>query len=289
MENLRGAALMTLAMLGFAGEDTFIKLMSAFLPTWQIMALLGAGASVVFAGLTVVQRQSLMSRSFLHPMVLLRNLGEIVGTLGFVTAIALAPISAVSAVLQATPLAVTLGAAVVLREPVGWRRWSAIWVGFFGVLLVIAPWDAGFDWSVLYALVGVIGLTIRDLATRRVSDDVSSIQLSFLAFLTLIPASIVLSAFSPRAYVPMDPGLWTMLGASVCLGAGAYYAIVAAMRVGDVSFVTPFRYSRMIFALIVGVTVFGERPDMIMLLGAVIIIASGMYTVWRERKHRTAA
>lgn len=289
MENLRGAALMTLAMLGFAAEDMIIKLMSAVLPTWQILILLGAGGAAVFAGLTVAQRQSLVSRSFLHPMVLLRNLGEMVGTLGFVTAITLAPISAVSAVLQATPLAVTLGAAVLLREPVGWRRWSAIWVGFFGVLLVIQPWDAEFDWNVLYALLGVIGLTGRDLATRRVSGDVSSVQLSFLAFLTLIPASLLLSAFSPRAYVTPDPGLWAMLAASVCLGAGAYYAIVAAMRVGDVSFVTAFRYSRMIFALIVGVTVFGERPDMIMLLGAVIIVASGIYTVWRERKHRTAA
>lgn len=295
MDNLRGAVLMTLAMLGFAGEDMFIKLMAGALPTWQIIAALGCGGALVFGTLTVLMGQRLLTRAFLSRAVLLRNLGELIGTVGFVTAIALTPLSSASAVLQATPLAVTLGAALFLGEPVGWRRWSAILAGFVGVLLVIRPGLEGFDINSLFAVQGVIGLAIRDLSTRRVDRGVSSYQLSFLAFLTLIPAAGVLSLVSPRAPVLPDAYLWSMTAGAVVLGALSYYAIVGAMRIGEVSFVTPFRYSRMLFALVVGFFVFGERPDVLTLLGAAVIVGSGIYTVlreravWRERKHRPAA
>ena len=289
MENLRGAALMTLAMLGFAIEDMLIKLMADALATWQIIATMGTGGAIVFALLTASRGQALFPRAVVSPIVLLRNFGELVGTVGFVTAIALTPISSASAILQATPLAVTLGAALFLKEPVGWRRWSAIFVGFLGVLLIIRPGMDAFDPLSLFAVLGVFGLAVRDLATRGVPLAVSSFQLSFLAFLTLIPAALLLSVFSQRTFVTPTPSLWVLIILSVFLAVAAYYAIVAAMRVGDVSFVTPFRYSRMIFALVVGVTVFDETPDVPMLLGTAIIVASGLYTVWRERQHMVAA
>jgi len=295
MDNLRGAALMTLAMLGFAAEDMFVKLMAGALPTWQIIAALGTGGALVFGVLTVLRGQRLFTRAFLSRAVLLRNIGELIGTVGFVTAIALTPISSASAVLQATPLAVTLGAALFLGEPVGWRRWSAILAGFAGVLLVIRPGLEGFDINALFAVQGVIGLAIRDLSTRRVDRGVSSYQLSFLAFLTLIPAAAVLSLVSPRAPVLPDGYLWSMMAGAVVLGTLSYYAIVGAMRIGEVSIVTPFRYFRLLFALVVGFFVFSERPDALTLLGAAVIVGSGIYTVlreravWRERKHRPAA
>ncbi|MCA0872017.1 DMT family transporter [Seohaeicola saemankumensis] len=286
MDNLRGAVLMTLAMFGFAVEDMFIKLMAGALPTWQIIAALGAGGAVAYGILARLKGQHLWSRDFLSGPILLRNLGELIGTTGFVTAIALTPISSASAVLQATPLAVTLGAALFLGEPVGWRRWSAILVGLGGVLLVIRPGLDAFDANSLFALLAVVGLGVRDLATRRIHADVSSVQLSFLGFLTLIPAALLLSVFSPRAPVMPDADLWLLTIGAVVLGVTSYYAIVAAMRVGEVSYVTPFRYSRLVFALAVGMIVFDEKPDAPMLIGAAIIVASGIYTVWRERKHR---
>ncbi|MBO9453212.1 DMT family transporter [Tropicibacter sp. R16_0] len=289
MENLRGAGLMTLAMLGFAFEDMFIKLMADAMATWQIILVLGAGGAFVFALLTLTKRQPLFTRAYLSAPVMLRNLGELIGTLGFVTAIALTPISQASAILQATPLAVTLGAALFLNEPVGWRRWSAILVGFAGVMLVIRPGTEGFDIRSLFAVQGVVGLAIRDLATRKVPKETSSFQLSFLAFLMLIPAAFILSQFSDQAWVAPTPKIWGLFVGVVGLGVAAYYAIVAAMRIGEVSFVTPFRYSRMIFALIVGFVVFNERPDALMLAGAAVIVGSGIYTIWRERKHRPAA
>lgn len=289
MDNLRGAALMTMAMLGFAFEDMFIKMLSGALPTWQIILSLGCGGAAIFGAIAAAQGRPLVSRSFLTGPVLLRNLGELVGTMGFVTAITLTPLSSASAILQATPLAVTLGAALFLREPVGWRRWAAILVGFGGVMLVIRPGLDAFDPRSLFAVQGVIGLAVRDLATRRVPPGTSSIQLSWLAFLTLIPAAALLAALSEAP--PVMPGLahWAYLAGAVVLGVSAYWAIVAAMRLGEVSFVTPFRYSRLLFALVIGMTVFGERPDALMLLGAAIIVGSGLFTLWRERKHRRPA
>jgi drug/metabolite transporter (DMT)-like permease len=289
MENLRGAILMVLAMLGFAIEDMIIKLMAGALPVWQIIGTLGVGGSLVFAVLTLWQGQQLLSRAYLSGSIYLRNLGELVGTIGFVTAIALTPISTASAILQVMPLVVTLGAALFLNEPVGWRRWSAILAGFFGVLLVIRPGLEGFDILSLFAVLGVLGLSLRDLMTRTAASSISSFQLSFLAFLTLIPAAGILAVFSDRGLVTPTPVLWGMMIGSIVLGVVSYYAIVAAMRVGDVSYVTPFRYSRLIFALIVGVVMFGERPDALMLIGSAIIVGSGIFTVWRERKLRLAA
>ena len=119
MENLRGSALMVLAMAGFALEDMFIKRLADDLPVGQILMLLGAGGAVIFGLAALSRGHALLSRDLLTWPVMLRNLGELIGTIGFVTAIALTPLSSASAILQATPLAVTLGAALFLREQVG--------------------------------------------------------------------------------------------------------------------------------------------------------------------------
>ena len=286
--NINGAFLMVLAMLGFAIEDMIIKLVAGQLPTWQIVSTLGVGGAAVFAAMTLRQGQPLFARRWLTPAIYLRSLGELIGTIGFITALALTPISSASAILQATPLAVTLGAALFLREPVGWRRWSAIWAGFFGVLLVIRPGLDGFNALSLFAVMGVIGLSLRDLMTRAAPPDISSLQLSFLGFVMLIPSGAILSLFSPRGFVVFTPVLGAQMLGMVVLGSLSYYAIVRAMRMGDVSYVTPFRYTRLIFALTIGIVVFDETLDTAMLLGSGIIVASGIFTVWRERKLRPA-
>lgn len=289
MDNLRGAAWMTAAMLFFAVEDMFIKLLAGSLPTWQIILILGVGGALCFGVAARAQGQALLYGAALSPAVLWRNVGEVVGTLGFVTALALIPLSTASAILQATPLVVTMGAAVFLKERVGWRRWSAILVGFLGVLLVIRPGVDGFDIYSLFALQGVLGLAIRDLATRRVPATVSSTQLSFWAFLVLVPAALISGLVLNTPAVAPEGWQWLYVTIIVPLGVFAYYSIVAAMRLGEISFVTPFRYSRILFALFIGWIVFAERPDALMLVGAVMIVASGLFTLWRERKHAPAA
>lgn len=289
MDNMRGAVIMVFAMLGFAIEDMFIKLMGTDIPIGQILFTLGGGGSICFGVLMAVKGQPLFERAMLTRPILLRALGEIIGTLGFVSAIVLTPISSASAILQATPLVVTLGAALFLGDPVGWRRWSAILVGLFGVLLIIRPGMESFQALSLLALVGVFGLSLRDLATRRVPKSTSSFQLSFLAFIALIPASLIYMVSTGTFFVAMTLVQCAYMGSALIIGMVAYYGIVAAMRVGDISFVTPFRYSRLLFAIIVGILIFGERPDLLTYIGATIIVASGIYTVWRERKIKQSA
>lgn len=284
MDNLRGALIMVLAMLGFAIEDMFIKLMGTAIPIGQIIFILGLGGATSYAIIMRIKAEPLFERSMLTPPILLRALGEIVGTLGFVSAIVLTPISSASAILQATPLVVTLGAALFLGDPVGWRRWSAILVGLGGVLLIIRPGMESFQALSLLALVGVFGLSLRDLATRRVPKTTSTLQLSFLAFASLIPASLLYMLGTGTKFVAMTGLQATYMFSALAIGMIAYYGIVAAMRIGEISFVTPFRYARLLFAMVVGITVFSERPDTLTYVGAAIIVASGIYTVWRERK-----
>lgn len=284
-DNLRGALLMVLAMAGFAFEDMFIKLMAEHIPTGQIIALIGLGGGLIFAAMVLARGEPLFNREMLSAPVLIRLVGEAVGSLCFVTAIVLIPLSTASAIIQTTPLVVTLGAALFLGETVGWRRWSAILVGLFGVILVIRPGMTGFDSNALFAVVAVLGLALRDLATRRVAPETSTLQLSYMAFLALVPTGAALMLFGPEAGPVAPTGReWLLLGGSLIAGSAAYYGIVAAMRVGEVSFVTPFRYSRLLFAAIIGGLIFDEWPDLFTLLGGAIIIASGVYTFLRERR-----
>jgi drug/metabolite transporter (DMT)-like permease len=283
MQNMRGIALMIAAMAGFAVEDAFIKTAAGFMPVGEILLILGTGGTVIFGTLARLGGARLFSPVLLTRPVWIRNLSEMLGTLCFVSAIALAPLATVSAILQATPLAVTLGAAVVLKAPVGWRRWTAILVGFAGVLLIVRPGASGVDLGAILALLAVFGLAARDLATRAVPASVSSMVLATYGFASVIPAGAILLVFSGGAVMPDRAAALTLLGALI-VGVFAYYAIVAAMRVGDIAVVTPFRYTRLLFALVIGVTVFHERPDAPTLVGAAIIIATGLYTLIREAR-----
>ena len=283
MENLRAIALMVLSMAGFAIEDMLIKYIALEMPTGQFLMLIGAGGALIFTLMAWRQGQAVLSADFLRPTIIIRNLGEVIGTLGFVTALVLTPLSSASAVLQATPLAVTLGAALVLREAVGWRRWSAILIGFCGVVAVIRPGLEGFQPASLFAVLGVIGLATRDVATRATPATISSLVLSAHGFGMLVPAGAFLLWISGGAVAPSAQG-YGLLFAALIIGVSAYYALTLSMRLGDVAVVTPFRYVRLVFALFIGVTVFHEQPDAWTLGGAAIIILSGLYTFFRERQ-----
>lgn len=283
-DNLRGALLMALAMAGFALEDMFIKLLADALPVGQILLMLGLGGSVAFATVAIRKGQKVYSPALLSRAVLMRNLSEMIGTVGFVLGFVLASLATASAILQATPLVVTLGAVAFLGEKVGWRRWSAIIFGFCGVLLIVRPGMTGFEPASLFAVVGVLGLAGRDLATRVVPRSISSYQLSAWAFAMMVPSGIFLMLVMREAPVIPDLVQTASILAALGIGVLAYYAIVAAMRVGELSFVTPFRYTRMLFALVIAILVFGERPDRLTLVGAAIIVAAGLFTLWREKK-----
>lgn len=283
MDNIRGSALMVLAMAGFALEDTFIKFLSADLPVGQILFMMGIGGALIFGAFSLRRGDRLFSGDFLIRPVVLRNLGEMIAAFGYITALTLIPLSTVAAIIQATPLCVTLGAALFMGEQVGWRRWSAIVVGFIGVLLIIRPGLDGFQPASLFAVIGVAGLALRDLSTRAIPKKVSSMQLSGYAFATVIVIGAALLLLDGGAVQPSSTN-WIQLAFMLFFSVVGYYAIVAAMRIGDVSSVTPFRYSRLVFSLIIGMSVFGERPDWLTYTGAALIIGSGLYSILRERR-----
>lgn len=283
-DNLRGAVLMALAMAGFALEDMFIKLLADTVPVGQILVMLGLGGALAFGIIAHRKGQQVLSPALLSRTILIRNLAEMIGTIGFVLGFVLASLATASAILQAAPLFVTLGAVVFFGEKVGWRRWSAILAGFIGVMLIVRPGMAGFEPASILAVIGVLGLAGRDLATRAVPRSISSYQLSTWAFFMLIPAGVFLMLAMREALAPLELAQMIKLGSALGIGVFAYYGIVAAMRIGELSFVTPFRYSRMLFALIIAVLVFDERPDGLTLIGAGIIICAGLFTLWRERK-----
>ncbi|WP_166415930.1 DMT family transporter [Cochlodiniinecator piscidefendens] len=288
MQNLRGIFLVVVSMLAFSLEDMFIKLAADYLPTGQILILLGMGGASVFAIVALKTGERLFAPDVFKPIVLLRNFSELSAALFYVTSLSLIPISTATAILQATPLFVTCGAALFLGETVGWRRWSAVAVGLIGVLLIVKPGMAAFQPEALFAVAGAIALAARDLATRRLPSSVSSGVISFFGFISVIPAGLVLLSFGQTPVMPNQTTTLILL-AAVCCGVIGYQMIVSAMRMGEASALTPFRYIRMIYALLIGVIVFHEQPDQLTLIGAALILATGLYAFARERALSKAA
>lgn len=280
---------MTVAMAGFAVEDVLIKQMTVGVPVGQVLAMIGAGAGGLFAAMVLARGQAMLSRGLFCLPVMLRNLGEAGGSTAFVSALALATLSSASAILQANPLAVTLGAALFLGEQVRWRRWTAIAIGFAGVLMIIQPGMAGFTPASLLALVAVVLLAMRDLASRATPPQVSSLQLASWGMLSLVPAGLLVLLFTGTRPVWPAPVDLVRFVATVLFGGGAYYAIVAATRIGELSAVMPFRYTRLVFALVLAWFIFDERPDALMLAGAALVVGTGLYTIWRSARLRRSA
>ena len=213
--------------------------------------------------------------------IIIRTLCELFGALFFVLAIALTPLSSASAIIQVMPLLVTIGAAVIYKERVGWRRWTAVFVGFLGVLLILRPGFGSFMPASIFALLGAIFLAGRDLATRAIEIKLPSVTISLYAFLAFGVSGILLIPFSSEMIIPSSNEIVYFVGASA-FGVIAYYSIVIAARIGEMSVIAPFRYSRLVFAMLLSIIVLSERPDMLTLIGATIIVASGVYTFVRE-------
>ncbi|SLN17302.1 DMT family transporter [Pseudooctadecabacter jejudonensis] len=289
MENLRGAALMTASMFGFAVEDALIKGLSGTVPTGQIVAFIGLGGIIAFAVGLVARGQPAFVASQRAPKVVLRSALEAVGSMFFVSSLALIDLTLASAIIQATPLVVAMGAALFLGQTVGWRRWLAILIGFAGVLLIVKPGAASFDPLVILAIIGMLGLASRDLVTRSLNSDISGPHLSIAAFMGLVPAGLLLCVIWGQPLVWPTLYEWAILILCVFVGMVAYLCIIAATRAGDAAFISSFRYSRMLFALVLGALFFSEVPDALTLLGVTIVIAAGLFTLLREaRLNRTS-
>jgi drug/metabolite transporter (DMT)-like permease len=279
-ENQRGALAMTASMAGFAVEDAFVKAAAQTLPLGQVLLTMGLAGVLVFAALARARGEPLLPAAFLSRPMLLRSGFEVAGRLFYGLAITLTALSTTSAILQAAPLVVVAGAALVFGERVSPQRWLAVASGFAGVLIILRP-GAEFSALSLLAVVGLLGFAGRDLATRAAPQALSNRQLGMLGFAMFASAGAILLVLTGGARMP-DPLTAAQLAAGSVFGILGYHALTHAMRTGEVSAVTPFRYTRLVFALILAMALFGERPDLATWIGAALVVGSGLYALVRR-------
>lgn len=281
--NMRGAAFMVLAMAGFAVEDALLKIAAASLPPGQVLITFGILGTAAFALLCVLAGEAPLTRAMLGRPMILRSLSEVTGRLFYMLAIALTPLSTASAILQATPLVVMVGAALLFGESIGPRRWLAVAFGFLGVLLILRPGTEGFGPLSLLAVAAMLGFAGRDLATRAAPVSMSFRQLGVLGFAMLIVAGLIALPFGGPLAAP-DAATWAGLLAASAAVVCAYTFLTVAMRTGQIGAVTPFRYTRLVFAMAAGAAVFSETPDALTILGGAVIILAGIAALRLSRQ-----
>lgn len=284
--NVLGALWMVLAMVLFAVEDALLKLAAQSLPTGQMLLLFGLGGALVFAAFLLLSDQRLYHPDVLSRPMRLRVFFEVFGRLFYILALALTPLSTTTVILQATPLVVVATAALLFGEVVGWRRWTAIAIGLAGVIIIIRPTGDSFSPLSLLAVLGMLGFAGRDLASRAAPPSITTNMLGLYGMLSVVAAGGGYALWQQIPLVWPDRDTSLILLGAVFVGVFAYRALMSAMRTGEVSAVTPFRYSRLIFGLALGVLLFGERIDRYMLIGSGFIVLSGLFILWRGRQRR---
>lgn len=271
-------------MAAFAIEDALIKLVGERLPLGQVMMLFGGGGALVFALLARRAEEPLYSAAVVSAPMRLRVAFEVIGRLFYFLAITLTPLSSATVILQATPLVVVAAAALVMGERVGPRRWLAIFIGLAGVVIIIQPGADGFSALSLLAVVGLLGFAGRDLTSRAAPASLSTTLLGLYGFLSVVVAGAAFSIWDGKAFVQIQPTTAIWLVALIAVGVAAYACLMKAMRTGEVAAVTPFRYTRLIFGVALGVVIFGEDLTAPMLLGSALIVVSGLFILRHGRK-----
>lgn len=281
-DNTAGIIAMVAAMAIFITNDMLVKLAGRDMAVSQILFVRGVMATTAMLVLAVALKQLHRVPRGAWPPLLLRMAAEVIATFLYVTALIRVPIGNSTAILQSLPLVLTIYAALVLKEDVRWRRWSAVLVGFVGMLMIVRPGMAGFDAYSLLAVASVFFVAVRDLATRAVPREVSTMNVALLSMIAVTVAGGAV-LFVEGGLTPISPFDWALLLAmTVCLSAG-FILIVIAMRVGEVSVVTPFRYTILAGAIFYGYVIFDEVPDLLSVVGILLIVGSGVFIFWRER------
>ena len=281
-DNLLGAALMTCCVLAYVLNDAVMKLLFADIDFFQAIFLRGLVSLppiIILALMTKTLLQKYSAKN--QRLMIIRILAEIGTTVTFLTALKHMPLANVTAILQSLPLAITMAAAIFLGEPVGWRRWSAICVGFTGVLIIIRPGLAGFNSYSLLALAAVILLTVREISTRQLDNKVPTVTVALSTTLGITAFAALMLIGTEWAEINFVS--WSLIIAAAVAVTVATLLSVVAMRTGDIGFVSPFRYTSLIGAIGLGILLFGEWPDGVTLLGAAIIAFAGIYSLYREQ------
>ena len=281
-KNSKGILLMLISMAAFAVGDTFVKISGSFLSPSQIMFFLISGGLIIFTLIALSKGERLRDRRAFSPILLIRYSAEMLGLVAMIMGLTKIPLSVVGTVTQASPILVAAGAVIFFKEVVSWRRWSSIIIGFFGVVLVIQPTGQSLDFAVIWPVAALVAFSVRDLVTRLTPSDIPSASIATFTMIAAFPFTVAWVFFSGQKFFP--PGIeWAVVAGMIILGSIGYLLLITSLRIGDLSAIMPFRYSRIVFLLILGVLVFGERPTLSMLAGSALILISGLYIMWRER------
>ena len=272
--------LMVIAMGCLTLTDMLVKIVSQTLPTGQVMIFYGVGALVVFWALLRIKGESIQLSPLTNPAVIWRNVGDLIAMNSMFLALVYVPLSTIGAVIQAVPLIVTAAAALFLGEKVGLKRVSAIFIGFLGTLLIIQPGATTFDITATLVLIAAIGMALRDIATKLVRENFSTLLLSFYSCFLFIFSGTILLIIKGNPSVP-DLENIVILTAMIATGCLGFFFMTEAVRLGDMSVVIPFRYTRLLFSMAAGILILGEQVNAIMLFGSALTILSGLY-IWRR-------
>ncbi len=279
----KATALTIFGVFLFTCVDIFIKLLSPDLHVGQVLFVFGAGTAFIFWIMAFFLSQPLFDKKYLHKATILRCVCEMIGGLALVFALANTALSTITAIMQASPLVLTIMAVIFLKEKIGLQRIISIMLGFIGVLIVIRPSLAGIDIYAIAAFIGVIGLAGRDFSARILPNRVSVIGLSFFGSLSVATAGLFVITLSGSWTVPnIQQAIYCI--AMVMAGSLGLWCMSASIRLADVSAVSPFRYTRIIFGMIMGIIIFDENVNIFTGLGTIIIIGAGLYSWSRERR-----
>ena len=279
---LRGGVLMSLAMLCFVLNDTVAKSLGNIVNVGEFIAIRGAFASVIIACMVVVMGKARDIPKGLSRPVLSRTVFDVISTFLFIIALFHMPLPNITAILQAVPLVVTIMAAAFLGEAVGWRRLSAILAGFAGVLLIVKPGGEGFNVYTLLAIACVFTVAIRDLVTRKLDGSTPSIIVAFTNAVCVMLGGAIWMLFD--GYEPLSLQTLGLIFVGSIFLVGGYLLTVMSLRDTVVAHTAPFRYTLIVYALILGYVVFGDVPDTWSLIGIVLIVGSGLFTLYREQR-----
>ena len=280
-QNVKSISLMIAAMGCLTLTDMLIKITSKTLPIGQVMMIYGIGALAVFWALLHIKREPIQLSLLTNPTVVWRNVGDLIAMNSMFLALVYVPLSTIGAVIQAVPILVTAAAALSLRETVGLRRALAIFIGFFGTLLIIQPGAASFNIATILVLIAAVGMALRDIATKLVRDSYSSLLLSFFSCFLFIFSGSVLLVINGVPSAP-DFNNFIALAAMIVAGCMGFFFMTEAVRLGEMSVVSPFRYTRLLFSMLAGILILGEQVNAITLIGSSLTILSGLYIWHRE-------
>ncbi|WP_332698165.1 DMT family transporter [Bosea sp. (in: a-proteobacteria)] len=280
-QNRSGIFAMVAGMALFVGNDALMKLARAAFPPGQAVALRTCFALVIALALIGILGDWRKLASGLRPILLLRGLLDASAALSFIWALGLLPLANVTAIGMVSPLLIVVLAVLLRLETVGWRRTAALAVGFLGVLVVIRPDAGGFEFAALLALASAALTAMRDVLTRWINTDIPG---TIIALTTIAMGGIVsLGLGTFEVWQPAWRIEMLYLALASLLVSGGSLCIIRAFRQTDVGVVAGYRYSVVVFAVILGYLIWGQTPDPVAFAGIALIVGSGLYTLHRQR------